>query len=58
MKYSKRLNTLEKPKQIRLSTYVDNETAKIVEENAQAQNKSISEYLGDILAMYLGRLMP
>ena len=39
MKYSKRLNILEKPKQIRLSTYVDNETAKIVEENAFEEYK-------------------
>ena len=42
-------------KQVRLSTYVDTDIAEIVYKHADALNKSVSEYLGDILLMYIGR---
>ena len=59
MKYrDKTIKIIEtKPKQVRLSTYVTADIAKIVDEHAKATNKSVSEYLGDILMMYLGRTM-
>ena len=50
-------NKENKAKQYRLSTYVSEDIAVIVEEHAKASNKSISEYLGDILMMYLGRTL-
>lgn len=49
---------LDKPKQIRLSTYVDESVAKVAIEHADSLNQSISEYLGNILMMYLSKYSP
>ena len=47
---------VNKPKQVRLSAYVDADIAQTIFELADIQNQSVSEYLGDLILTHLGRI--